>query len=371
MDVVESIASKLISLDSQSHVSNASVADFVAEFLDPLANRIEQIKYTDSGGQRKISLVAQLGNGKGGLALSAHMDTVPGLAWNSNPFETRIEDGRLYGLGACDMKGALACTLVVAGAYSTLNARKPLTLIYTTDEETDTEGVRRIVEESEVLNSVGPEYCIVTEPTDLQVVNAHKAAITFSATSKGRAAHSSSGKGVNANIRMIPFINEMGQLYKELVEDEAYWDSDFEPPFPDWNIVIDNYGTAANVTVPTSTCRVNFRYTRMLDPDHIVKRVKDSANANGLTLDYWSSGAPLYTPPDSALVQLALEIVNQQAPRSAPYRTDACILSTIVPCIVLGPGSVQQAHTVNEWVSVEQLHQGVDLYLKFVQAVCQ
>ena len=252
-----------------------------------------------------------------------------------------------------------------------LAARKTLTLIYTTDEETDTEGARRIVEESQVLKSVGPEYCIVGEPTDLRVVNAHKAAITFSATSKGRAAHSSSGKGVNANIRMIPFIKDMWQLYKELVEDEAYWDQDFEPPFPDWNIVIDNYGTAANVTVPTSTCRVNFRYTRLLDPNQVMKRVRESADANGLTLDYWSSGDPLYTHPDSALVQLGLEIVDQQAPRSVPYRTDACILSRVVPCIVVGPGSVEQAHTVDEWVSVDQLHQAVELYLRFVQAVCQ
>ena len=222
-----------------------------------------------------------------------------------------------------------------------------------------------------VLRSVEPRYCIVAEPTNLQVVNAPQGGYHIQCNgSKGRAAHSSSGKGLNANIAMIPFIHEMGQLYAELVEDEVYWDPSFDPPFPDWNITIDNHGTAANVTVPLSTCRVNFRYTPTLDPGPVLARVQESAERAGLELESWSSGPPLYIAPDSELVQLALEITGEQAPISVPYRTDACILSEAFPCIVVGPGDLRQAHTVNEWVSVEQLHQSVDLYLKFIQAVC-
>ena len=371
MHDVETLASKLISIDSQSHVSNVTLAEFVCAYLEPFADDIENIEYTDPDGRRKVSVVARVGEGSGGLALSAHMDTVPGLGWDRDPFEAWVEDGRMYGLGAVDMKGALAATLIAARTYAGLGPSGPLTLIYTTDEETDTQGARRIVDESEVLRSVGPRYCIIAEPTNLRVVNAHKAAITFSATARGRAAHSSSGKGVNANIAMIPFINEMGKLYEELVEDEAYWDPDFEPPFPDWNITIDNHGTAANVTVPLSTCRVNFRYTRTLDPGPVMERVRESAEKAGVELESWSSGPPLYLSPDSELVQLALEVTGEQEPISVPYRTDGCMLSEAVPCIVVGPGDLRQAHTVNEWVSVEQLHQSVDLYLKFIQAVCR
>ena len=370
MDDVDTLARKLIAIDSQSHVSNAPLAEFVSDVLTPFADEIERIEYTDLGGRHKVSLVARVGKGSGGLALSGHMDTVPGLGWDSDPFEARVEYGRMYGLGAVDMKGAIAATLVAAETYARLGTQAPLTLIYTTDEETDTQGALSIVDESEILRYVAPRYCIVAEPTNLQVVNAHKAAITFSATARGRAAHSSSGKGLNANIAMIPFIHEMGQLYAELVEDEAYWDPSFEPPFPDWNITIDNHGTAANVTVPLSTCRVNFRYTPTLDPGPVLARVQESADRAGLELESWSSGPPLYIAPDSELVQLALEITGEQAPISVPYRTDACILSESVPCIVVGPGDLRQAHTVNEWVSVEQLHQSVDLYLKFIQAVC-
>ena len=371
MHDIESLTGKLISVDSQSHVSNVPLAEFVSEYLEPFADEIERVEYVDSGGCTKISLVARIGEGKEGLALSAHMDTVPGLGWDRDPFEAWVDQGRMYGLGAVDMKGALAATLIAAKTYASLGPGGPLTLIYTTDEETDTQGARRIVDESDILRSVGPRYCIIAEPTNLQVVNAHKAAITFSATARGRAAHSSSGKGVNANIAMIPFINEMGKLYEELVEDEAYWDPDFEPPFPDWNITLDNHGTAANVTVPLSTCRVNFRFSRTLDPGPVMARVRESAEKAGVELESWSSGPPLYIPQDSELVQLALEVTGEQAPISVPYRTDGCMLAEAVPCIVVGPGDLRQAHTVNEWVSVEQLHQSVDLYMKFIQAVCR
>jgi acetylornithine deacetylase len=368
-DVVE-ITSKLIGLDSQSHVSNVGVADYIEGLVASAATRLERLEYVDRAGVRKVSLVVQLGEGRGGVALSSHMDTVPGIGWSRDPFEARIVADRLYGLGACDMKGPLAGTLVAALSYFDRGLEKPLVLLLSADEETDTEGAIRIAQESKILADVGPEYCIVAEPTDLKVVNAHKAAITFSAVSEGRAAHSSTGLGVNANISMIPFVHDMWGLYEELRENEDYWDPHFEPPYPDWNIVIDNFGTAPNVTVPRSQCTVNFRYTPKLDPDPIIRRVEQSANANGVDLTYWSSGDPLYTPVDSPLVQLALELAGENEPVSVPYRTDACIFASILPCVVFGAGSFRQAHNVDEWVSVAQLHRSVQFYEDAIARVC-
>ena len=368
-DVV-SITSKLIGLDSQSHVSNVTIADYIAELIRPVATEMECIEYVDGCGVNKVSLVVRLGEGEEGLALSAHMDTVPGLDWPYDPFEAKSEGGRLFGLGACDMKGPLACTLAAAFAYQDLGAKRPLTLLYSADEETDTEGARRIAHDSKILATVRPKYCVIVEPTDLRVVNAHKGAVTFNATTKGRAAHSSTGEGTNANIKMIPFLHEMWQLHQELIAQDEYHDDDFEPPYPDWNIVIDNFDTAPNVTVPKSSCTINFRYSQRLDPEPIIRRVESSARSNDVDLSYWSSGAPLLTPPDSTLVQLALETTGEDRAVSVPYRTDACVLSPALQCIVLGPGSHLQAHTVGEWVSIKQLYKAVKSYEYLIRQVC-
>jgi acetylornithine deacetylase len=368
-DVVD-VASRLIGLDSQSHVSNVAVADYVVGLVGQAATRVERIEYADRAGLQKISIVAQFGEGRGGLALSSHMDTVPGLGWSSDPFQATAEGDRLYGLGACDMKGPLAATLVAALAYLGRGYTKPLTLLLSADEETDTEGALRIARESKILADVRPQYCVIAEPTDLRVANAHKAAVTFSATTTGRAAHSSTGQGVNANIRMIPFANDMWSLYKELTENEDYFDAHFEPPYPDWNIVIDNFDTAPNVTVPKSHVTVNFRYTPQLDPAPIIRRVEESARINGVDLDYWSSGDPLFTPADSPLVRLALELAGEREPVNVPYRTDACIFASAFPCVVYGAGSHEQAHTVDEWVSVAQLHRSVKFYEDAISRVC-
>ena len=367
-DVVD-VTSRLIGLDSQSHISNVAVADYVTGIVAPAATRLERIEYVDGAGIQKISIVAQFGGGQGGLALSSHMDTVPGLGWSVDPFHARVDGDRLYGLGACDMKGPLAATLVAALSYSGRGA-KPLTLLLSADEETDTEGALRIARESKILADVGPQYCVIAEPTDMKVANAHKAAVTFSATAEGRAAHSSTGLGVNANISMIPFVHDMWGLYKELTENEDYFDTRFEPPYPDWNIVIDNFDTAPNVTVPKSHVTVNFRYTPRLDPAPIIRRVEESARVNGVDLEYWSSGDPLFTSADSPLVQLALELAGEREPVSVPYRTDACVFASIFPCVVFGAGSHEQAHTVDEWVSVAQLHRSVRFYEDAIGRVC-
>ena len=99
MDDVETLARKLIANDSQSHVSNTPLAEFVSDILTPFADEIERIEYTDPGGRHKVSVVARVGKGSGGLALSGHMDTVPGLGWDADPFEARVKTGKCTGWG--------------------------------------------------------------------------------------------------------------------------------------------------------------------------------------------------------------------------------------------------------------------------------
>ena len=370
MDDVEAITERLIAFDSRSQVGNSAIADFLASYLEPITRRLERIEYRDENGEPKVALVAMLGSGEGGLALCAHMDTVPAQGWDTDPFQPRKTSTRLYGLGACDMKGPLASTLVAALSYPSLKARKPLTLIYTADEEAGKEAARRIVEDSEILASTHVEYAIIAEPTELQVVHAHKSDILFTITAEGEAAHSSTGEGLNANLKMIPFLQDMWDIYHELRADKSYGDADFNPPYPDWNIMIDNFGCAPNITVPTSQCRIKFRYTKKQDPRSLISRVGASAKSHGLELSYHLGGEPLYTSPDSPVVRYGLELVGQERPRSVSYGTDACVLGSAFPCIVFGPGSIRQAHTSNEWISREQLRRSVGLYRSFIQEFC-
>ena len=101
MDDVETLAlRKLIAIDSQSHVINSPLAEFVANTLAPFADEIERIEYTNPGGSHKVSLVARVGKGTGGLALSGHMDTVPGLGWDCGPtLMRRLKTGKCTGWG--------------------------------------------------------------------------------------------------------------------------------------------------------------------------------------------------------------------------------------------------------------------------------
>ena len=367
---VVQLTSNLIALNSQTSTSNTELAQFITDFVQPFASEIESIEYIDSNRNHKVSLVVRVGEGEGGLALSAHLDTVPGIGWDADPFEPRVVDDRLYGLGSCDMKGPLACMLLAARTY-TGRGTKPLTLLLSTDEEIDTEGARRIASQSTILKSVQPEYCVIAEPTGLEVAYSHKAAITFTGETRGKAAHSSTGEGVNANIEMIPFLHDMWSIYNDLTENPEYMDTEFQPPFPDWNIVVSNFDTAPNVTVPISRCTINFRYGPRLDPKPIVQRVEESALANGVKLHSWSSGNPLFTPQNSTIIRLALEATGQNTAITVPYRTDACILQSVFPCVVAGPGGYLQAHTVNEWISMDQLHKAVETYNSLIKSVCR
>ena len=197
-DVV-SLARDLVSLDSRSFVSNLPVADRVEAALPGFD--IERIDYTDDAGVAKRALVAHRGP-TGGIALSGHMDTVPDTGWQEDPWSARLgSDGILHGLGSTDMKGPVAATIVAARS---LPERVPITLLITTDEETTKQGARLIAQRSELVRRVKPHGIIVAEPTALAPVRGHRSHIAFTCVATGVQAHSSTGRGRNANWELHP-----------------------------------------------------------------------------------------------------------------------------------------------------------------------
>ncbi len=360
IDLLE-LARDLVQIDSRSFISNLPVADRVEAALAGFD--IERLDYTDPAGVAKRALVAHRGP-MGGIALSGHMDTVPDTGWQEDPWSARLDDGLMHGLGSTDMKGPVAAAIVAAGS---LPANVPITLLITTDEETTKQGARLIAQTSELVRRVKPRGIIVVEPTGMVPVRGHRSHIAFTCVATGVQAHSSTGRGRNANWDLIPFLMEMKAVFERLREDTTLQDADYTPPFSDFNVVIDNHGAAVNVTVPKATARIKFRYSAKVDPTPVLQAVYAAASRCGIQVTEAREGFPPELPIDHPLVRLCVEEVGKPA-GTAPYGTDASELQAIAPCVVLGPGDIAEAHTPTEKVRVAELTAAVPTLTRL--AIC-
>ena len=360
-NAVLTLTRDLVSLDSRSFVSNLAVADRVEAALPHFD--IERLDYMDDAGVAKRALVAHRGP-DGGIALSGHMDTVPDTGWQEDPWSARLDaDGVLHGLGSTDMKGPVAAAIVAARA---LPETTPITLLITTDEETTKQGARLIAQTSQLVRRVRPHGIIVAEPTALAPVRGHRSHIAFTCVATGVQAHSSTGRGRNANWELIPFLMEMKSIYERLRTDKNLQDPDYAPPFSDFNVVIDNHGAAMNVTVPKATARIKFRYSAKVDPAPVLHAVYGAAERFGIQVTEAREGFPPELPADHPLVRLCVDIVGQP-PGTAPYGTDASELQAIAPCVVLGPGDIAEAHTPSEKVRVADLAAAVPVFMHLAE----
>jgi acetylornithine deacetylase len=355
---VITLTRELVSLDSRSFVSNLAVAERVEAALPGFD--IERLDFTDDAGTAKRALVAHRGP-VGGIALSGHMDTVPDTGWQQDPWSARLDsDGVLHGLGSTDMKGPVAAAIVAACA---LPASVPITLLITTDEETTKQGARLIAQASELVRRVKPDGIVVVEPTGMVPVRGHRSHIAFTCVATGVQAHSSTGRGRNANWELVPFLMEMKSVFERLRTDTSLQDSDYAPPFSDFNVVIDNHGAAVNVTVPKATARIKFRYSARVDPAPVLQAVHAAAERCGIDVTEAREGFPPELPADHPFVRLCVDAAGAP-PTTAPYGTDASELQAIAPCVVLGPGDIVEAHTPTEKVRVADLVAAVPVFMK-------
>ena len=355
------LAQDLVRIDSRSALPNHAIADRIARELHDF--QVERLEYTDPAGVAKCVLVAA--RGTGGLAFSGHMDTVPDTGWQDDPWSGRIDDGILHGLGSTDMKGPVAAMLVAAQAVP---PSVPLALLITTDEETTKQGARLIVETSALAQRFAPRGILVAEPTGMIPIRGHRANIAFTAVATGVQAHSSLGLGRNANWDMLPFLVDMRAVFERLRVDTALHDPDYDPPFSDFNLVLDNHGAAVNVTVPAATARIKFRYSAGLDPAPILDAVRTAAARAGVVLTEVWEGSPPELPPGHPLMQRAVALTGVGA-RTAPYGTDASQLQALAPCVILGPGDINQAHRPTEQVSLLALAAAVPVFMRMAAEV--
>jgi acetylornithine deacetylase len=352
-------------------LSNRALIDDVVAHLAGLG--VRSTLFPDETG-RKTALLATIGPAdRPGIVLSGHTDVVPvtGQDWTGNPFVLRVAEGRAFGRGAVDMKGFLAVCLASVPDFLAAGLKAPIHLLFSYDEETTCLGSRDGIARFGADFAL-PAAVIVGEPTDLEVADAHKSVVTFDTSVHGFEAHSSKPDlGANA-------VQGAGLLIAELVrigEDmKARGDPTgrFDPPYTTVHIGTITGGTARNI-VPR-LCKFSWEYRGVpgIDADALaVARLADHAarivdpmmqrgGGRGVVTENTVRVPGLAPDPGSAAEVLALRLAGRNRTSTVPYGTEAGHFQAAgVPTIVCGPGSIDQAHQPNEYITLEALAAGL------------
>lgn len=366
---VVQLTQDLIAIRSVSRWSNTEVSDCIENWLRSNGfDELERLEYTDKNDERKVNLVAKKGEGTGGLAFLSHSDTVPGMEDQWGAFNPVVKDGRLYGRGSCDMKGPLAATMIAAASVDPSELDKPIYVVVTSDEEVGLLGAKYIAEHSTLFKASKPEYGIVAEPTSMIPVYAHKGAGSIRVIARGIAAHTSTGKGESASIKLAPFLAEMAELNTRFLTDESYMNHDFDPPTNGFNLIFEDDGIS-NVTSATAKCTISIRAMPDARYEEIVEEIVGRADHYGFEA-HSRMLHPVYTDIESPLVQSACEATGISQPQTVPYGTDGFHFQSLMKTVVLGPGNIDVAHTISEFVPVAELESAVNIYKQMIDRLC-
>ncbi|WP_241503697.1 acetylornithine deacetylase [Ferruginivarius sediminum] len=360
---------RLIAFDTTSRNSNLELIRDVERYLTGLGVDCE-LTYDDAGG--KANLFATLGPvDRPGIALSGHTDVVPvnGQDWSSDPFDAVQRDGKFYGRGTCDMKGFLAACLAYAPKFLEARPETPVHLCLSYDEEVGCLGVRKLLADL-ARRPVKPRMVIVGEPTEMRVVNAHKGKLSMRATVRGLSCHSSlAPQGVNAveaAARLTVFLSDMARRKAQ----EGPFDEAFDVPHTTVQAGVIDGGTAVNI-VP-SECRLAFEFRNLPQDDprdllaeavDFVRREVEPAMqaidpATGFTFEELASFPALDTEPDAAVVTLTKALARANSTSKVAFGTEAGLFAADgIPAVVCGPGSIEQAHKPDEFITLDQLAQ--------------
>lgn len=358
---------RLIAFPTVSRDPNRELIAFVQDFL--AARGIEaQIVATPDG--RKANLFATIGPAdKPGIMLSGHTDVVPveGQAWSSDPFRLRVEDGRAYGRGTADMKGFVAAALALAERAAGRDLSTPLHLALSHDEEIGCVGVRSLIERMEQA-PVRPLMCIVGEPTSLRIATGHKGKLAARATCCGVEGHSAlAPRALNAIHLACDFVGVLREQQDRLATEGAR-DPDYDIPYTTVHAGVIGGGTALNIVPNRCTVDFEIRNIAQDDASRILNRLMDGAAKlveqrkaafpqADITVDVVNTYPGLATPPDAPIVDFVRLLVEDPATFKVAFGTEGGLFDSrlAVPTVICGPGSMDQGHKPDEFISLDQL----------------
>ena len=355
----------LIAFDTTSRGSNLALIDYAQSLLEKSGARCRR-SYDATG--KKANLFATIGpEGDGGYVLSGHTDVVPvdGQDWTLDPFKPEVRDGKLYGRGACDMKGFVGAALALAPEMARARLTRPIHFALSYDEEVGCVGVTGLLDDLKAQN-LKPALAIIGEPTLMKIVGAHKGGAKLTTRCCGREHHSSQPeRGANAVMMAGDFVHMLDSVWDELRADA---DPRFDPPHSTVQANVIAGGTAVNILAKEAEITWEYRCLPDRDAAKIVERV--AARAAAEVLPKYTARAPearlettlharypgLAMDEDSPAIRLARELTGANQVEAVAYGTEAGHFQNYgIPAVICGPGSIEQAHRPDEFCEISEI----------------
>ena len=363
------ILSDLISFKTISGEDNNSLINYCDDILKKSGATSFKV-YDDK--KKRVNLFATIKakktNGIKPIILSGHTDTVPvSKSWSSDPFKATIKDNKLYGRGACDMKGFIACTLAFAPIYAKTNLNRDIHFCFTFDEETACLGAPILIKELKKRNILDG-ICIIGEPTQMKIIDAHKGCYEYTTYFEGLAGHSSAPhKGVSAVEFAARYATKLIELREELKK-RVPKDSIFDPPFSTLQVGGIFGGIAHNVIA--DKCHINWETRPVVKEDGIFLNNEIDKYANEILLpemkkvfskssikkEIIGEVTGFDRLDKSEACELVSNLTGDNSREVVSFGTEAGLFQEIgISTVVCGPGSIEQAHKVDEYIELDEL----------------
>ena len=357
----------LVGFDTTSRESNLQLIEFVRDYLAGFDVPCELIYNAE---RSKANLFATIGPAEQpGIVLSGHTDVVPvdGQPWSVAPFELSERDGKLFGRGTADMKGYIACVLALVPALVAADLRMPVHIALSYDEEVGCLGVRSLLAELE-QRPHRPIACLIGEPTELKPVLGHKGKLAMRCQVKGAACHSAYAPlGVNAIEYAAELIGELGRISQQLKAPEQH-DARFDPPYSTVRTGVISGGRALNI-VPAD-CRFDFEIRALPSQDptlvaqqlqayaeqQVLPRMRAVSEHSAIRFSELSAYPGLATDAQSQAAEMIAAFCGSREFGTVAFGTEGGLFDAAgIPTVVCGPGSMDQGHKPDEFVSRVQL----------------
>lgn len=358
---------KLVAFPTVSLRSNREMIGFMRAVLEKAGARVAEFEGPRAGNRNLFATIGP--QDRGGVILSGHTDVVPaeGQAWTVEPFRLSRRGDRLYGRGTADMKGFLACALRAATLAGELRLATPLHLAFSCDEEIGCVGVRPMLE-ALALGAPRPIACIVGEPTSMRLTTGHKGKIALQATCRGRAGHSAYAPELLNPITMASaLIAAVGRLQARAARqgprDEAY-----EIPYATLHVGRVTGGEALNVVPSQCVLELEIRSASPVEAERLLRAVRGAAARIAkaqrvrfpeaeIEVQVTNAYPALDAPADDAAVALVRRLTGDNGAAKAPFGAEAGLFREQLgaPTVICGPGSMEQGHKADEYVTVHQL----------------